>query len=227
MKIKFIREPFDIAPKAPRYTPAAWKALGAGLAFLALCSWPLATSLQALQRANNAQSLARQMLGSQAEALRSVRQRLSDPAMVEKIKAQQRLQQMVRMSWFGLFDALESAAQGVRGGVSILSLIPSQAQADATQVRLTALAANAPIMLEYIRVLRKDPRILQADLTSQQTDGNVGPGVIRLQMTVLWNPQATMQQTVAPEETPTLNQVASTTLSSEPVAKVVIDKGAP
>lgn len=227
-RLRFKHAPFDIAPRAPRYTATAWRTLVAGVLVLLVCAWPLARSLQKLQRAQEALTQVRAERQVQANTQRTAQARLGDPMMVEKIKAQQRLQQMVRMSWFGLFDALEAAAQEVRGGVSILSLVPSQTQADATQVRLTAVAANVPLMLEYIRVLRKDPRILAAELSSQQADDNVGPGVIRMQLNVLWNPQAVMQQPPAPmKELMDHGLVAGTSVARDPVAKVTVNKGVP
>lgn len=227
-KLRFEHTPFDIAPQAPRYTAAAWRILGAGVFVLLACVWPLASSLQELQRAQDVHSLVRAEYQAQVNAQRAAQARLSEPMMVETIKAQHRLQQMVRMTWFGLFDALEAAALEVYGGVSILSLVPSQGEAEATQVSLTAVAANAPIMLEYIRVLRKDSRILAVELNSQQADDNVGPGVIRLQLNVLWNPQAVRHPPSAlQEKSIDHSQVTGTSMARDPVAKVIVNKEAP
>lgn len=227
-RLRFRNGPFDIAPQARRYTAVAWRVFGLGVIFLLASTWFLVRSLQDLQKAEAAQANVRNERQALAMAQRTAQARLSDPVVMEKVKAQQRLQEMIRMSWFGLFDALEAAAQEVRGGVSILSLVPSQAQAEATQVRLTAVAANAPIMLDYLRVLRKDPRILSAELTSQQPDDNVGPGVIRMQLTVVWNPRILAQASPLPDIRPAeQGLVAGTTVGREPVAKVVVNKEAP
>lgn len=224
----FKRAPFDIAPKAPRYTAAAWRILAAGLLVLLACAWPLARSLQELQRAQGERSRAQSELQAQASAQRAVRARLDDPVVLEKVKIQQRLQQMVRMSWFGLFDALETAAHEVRGGVSILSLIPSNAQAEATQIRITAVAVNAPLMLEYLRVLRRDPRIVAVELSSQQADDNAAPGAIRMQLNISWNPQALVPPPAMPTEKPKdQGLVAATSTAREPVAKVTVSKETP
>lgn len=229
MKLRrFKPTPFDIAPEAPRYTAAAWRTLVAGLLVLLACAWPLARSLQELQRARGERSRAQSELQAQASAQRAARARLDDPVVVEKIKTQQRLQQMVRMSWFGLFDALETAAQEVRGGVSILSLIPSNTQAEAMQIRLTAVAVNAPLMLEYLRVLKKDPRIIAVELSSQQADDNAAPGVIRMQLNISWNPQALAPPPTMPTEKPKdQGLVAATSVAREPVAKVMVNRGTP
>ncbi len=224
-RFHFRNAPFDIAPGAQRYTPAAWRVFGIGALFLLICSGLLGYTLQKLQSARTAQTNVRAEQQALAGAQRAALASQSDPRTVEKVKAQQRLQQMIRMSWFGLFDALETAARDVRGGVSLLSLVPSQGQADATQVSLTAVATNTPVMLEYLRLLRKDPRILSAELHSQQPDVNVGPGVIRIQFTVLWNPQALLQAPLLPaNKTLDRGLVANATVMRDPVAKVVVGK---
>lgn len=227
-RLRFRDRPFDIAPRARRYTALAWRIFGLGLLFLLACMWLLVRSLQDLHGAQAAQTSMRAERRALADAQHMAQARLSDPVVMERVKTQQRLQQMIRMSWFGLFDALEAAAQEVRGGVSILSLVPSQAQTETTQVRLTAVAANAPIMLAYLRVLRKDPRILSAELGSQQPDDNVGPGVIRMQLTVVWNPRTFTQAPPLPEvRSVDQGLVAGTAVGREPVAKVVVNKEAP
>lgn len=228
MKPRFRHSPFDIAPRAQRYTRAAWGVLGAGLLFMLACASLLMHARQDLRNTQAAQTDAQAERQAYAATQRLVQARLSDPVVMEKTKAQQQLQQMIRMSWFGPLDALETAARDVRGGVSLLSLVPSQAQAEATQVRLTAVAASAPVMLEYLRILRKDPRILSAELNSQQPDENVGPGVIRMQLTVLWNPRAAAPPQSTPDARPTeRGLVADSALQAEPIARVVVNKGAP
>jgi hypothetical protein len=224
--LRFRHSPFDIAPGARRYTRTAWRVFAAGLLFLLACVWLLLHAKQELRNAQAAQTDVQAERQAFAAAQRLEQTRLNDPAVMAKTKAQQSLQQMIRMSWFGLFDALETAARDVRGGVSLLSLVPSQAQTEATQVRLTAVAASAPVMLEYLRILRKDPRILSAELNSQQPDENVGPGVIRMQLTVLWNPQALAPAQPAPDVRPTApGLVADAAIRRDPVARVVVDKG--
>lgn len=228
MKPRFRHSPFDIAPRAQRYTRVAWGVLGAGLLFMLACASLLMHARQDLRNAQAAQTDAQAERRAFAATQRLAQARLNDPIVLEKTKAQQQLQQMIRMSWFGLLDALETAARDVRGGVSLLSLVPSQAHVEATQVRLTAVAASAPVMIEYLRILRKDPRILSAELNSQQPDENVGPDVIRMQLTVLWNPQAVASAQSVPDARPTeRGLVADSALQAEPVARVVVNKGAP
>lgn len=223
-RTRFRAPSFDIAPQAPRYTAAAWKTLGAGVLFLLVCSWPLVYSFQELKRLEHTQDQTMAQRRLQAETERAELARMQDPVTVEKVKAQQRIQQMVRMSWFGLFDALESAAQEVHGGVSLLSLTPTQAQTGQTQVRLTAVAANASLVVEYLRALRRDPRIVAAELSSQQADDNLGPGVIRVQLNVLWNPQAMPPQpkTTLPTSAEAPGLVADSNLVRPPVARAVV-----
>ncbi|MFN7864048.1 MAG: hypothetical protein ACK5N7_12185 [Curvibacter sp.] len=206
----------------------AWLIFGTGLLFLLVCAGVLIVSMQGLRNVQTAERHAQAERLALAATEREARARLSNPVVLEKVKAQQALQQMIRMSWFGLFDALEDAAKTVRGGVSLLSLVPSQTQAAATQVRLTAVAASAPVMLVYLRRLRTDPRIVSVELNSQQLDENVGPGVVRMQFTVSWNPQVVVHAQPAPAGKPKEpGSVADAGEKRPPVAAAVVNKRVP
>jgi hypothetical protein len=200
MKNMFVRDPFDIAPKAPRQTQASWVTLAAGLLFVALCAWPLVRSMQAMKQAEAASQGARAALNARADSQRTARQRQNDPAFLEQVKAQQKLQQILRMSWSGLFDALESAAQEVRGGAVILSLVPVKTQADAAQVGITALAVSPQIMIDYIGALQKNPHVRQVELTMQQPTVKAGAHVVRFQASVLWDPRSKVAALPAPDQ---------------------------
>lgn len=197
MKSLFMRDPFDIAPQARRPTQASWLALAAGLLFAGLCAWPLTKSLQDMKQIEAAQRSASAELKKQAEGRRAARLRQNDPAVLERVRAQQKLLQTLRMSWGGLLDALEIAAYQVDGGVSILALVPSKTQDDAAQVGITALAANPAIMLKYIGLLQKERHVRQIELTTQQPEDKVGLEVIRFQLAVVWDPRATARPSEA------------------------------
>lgn len=226
--LRFKRSALDIAPKARRYTPGAWRFLAVCAFFFALCAVPLVINWQRLQQAMRDRDAVQAELLAQSAASRSAAARQADPAMVQRVKAQERLQQMMRMSWFGLFDALETAAHEVRGGVSLLSLTPAATQGDATQVRLTALAASAPLMLQYVRVLRRDPRIVAVEMTSHQPDDQAGPGVLRMQLLVVWDAHkpGPMRQATEPVQQQGQGLVASSATRA-PVARVVVREAAP
>jgi hypothetical protein len=189
MKNRFVRDPFDIAPDAPRQTRASWLTLAGGLLFAVLCAWPLARSMQAMDQAESAIEGARAASNAQADDQRAARLRQNDPRLLEQVKAQQKLQQILRMSWSGLFDALESAAQSVHRGAVILSLVPVRTQADAAQVGLTGLAVSPQIMIDYIGALQKNPNVRQVELTMQQPAVKAGVKVVRFQVSVLWDPR--------------------------------------
>lgn len=190
MKSISVRDPFNIAPHAPRHTRASWMVLAAGLLFAGGCIWPLAQGIQAMKQATDVHTAANAAVRSQADVQRTALLRQNDPAALARAKAQQKIQTMLRMSWSGLFGALETAAQAVRGGVSILALVPSNAQANVAQVSVTALAANPHVMLKYVDALQKNSYIRNVEVTMQQPDEKTGPDVIRFQMTVLWDPSA-------------------------------------
>lgn len=197
-----MRDALNIAPHAPRHTVAGWLTLSIGLLAAGVGAWLLAMGMLSLQRAHEMQERVALGLRAQAQSQRAARQRQTEPAVLAQLKAQQRVQQVLRTSWAGLFDALESAAYVVRGGVSILSLMPSKSQGESTQVNLTALAANAPIMLEYLRALRHDHHLQRVELASQQPDDNAGPGVIRFRLSVEWNAQEIPESVMARSDAP-------------------------
>lgn len=221
--LRFKRSALDIAPKAQRYTPGAWRFLAVCAFFFALCTVPLVFNWQRLQHVISGRNAMQEELLAQTVASRSAAARQAEPATVQRVKAQERLQQMIRMSWFGLFDALETAAQDVRGGVSLLSLTPAATQGDSTQVRLTAIAASAPLMLQYIRGLRRDPRIVSVEITSHQPDDQAGPGVLRTQLVVVWDAhkQGPLKQATDPVQQQEPGLVASSATRA-PVARVVV-----
>ena len=180
---------FNVAPVATRHVPLAWVMLaGASLLFIASL-FPLYRELDRLSTAKSAQStLVKTMQREAAEQRKRLNEQNTAAAQErEKIKAQ--LQEFAHMSWDGIFDALEVAADTVHAGVSIISLAPAKVNGTATQLNLTALAANVPIMLAYINALQKDPRVSLVELSTQQPDEKVGPAVVRFRLSVVLNPK--------------------------------------
>ncbi len=192
MTSPFFRDPFDIAPQAQRPTAASWVVLIAGALFAGVCLWILIHSVQTLKRTRELRGATNALMRTQVENQRVAQLRSNHPALLEQVRGQQKLRQFLSMSWGGLFEVLEITAQTVRGGVSILALTPSRTQTDLSQVNITALAVNAPIMLAYIGGLQQDPRVRQVEILSQQPDDKIGPQVLRFQLSVVWDPRATM-----------------------------------
>lgn len=199
MKNIFAPDPFDIAPHAPHHTRASWYALLAGLLFATLCAWPLARGMQAMNQAEAASRGARAALHALADEQRGASLRQNDPRFLDQVRAQQKLQQILRMSWSGLFDALESAVQSVRGGAVIVSLVPVKTQADAAQVGITALAISPQVMIDYIGALQRNPHVRQVELTMQQPAVKAGAQGLRFQVSVLWDPRSNMAFGQAPD----------------------------
>lgn len=185
----FVRDPFDIAPNASRYTRASWLTLVLGLAFMLFCGVLLERGFQAMKQAEEATRKQHELVHAQAESKAAARRTQADPAALERARAQQKLQHILRMSWSGLFDALESAGRKVDGGAVILALAPARTQADAAEVGLTALAISTHVMLEYIRALEGNPHVREVQLVMQQPARNAGTQVVRFQLSVLWDPR--------------------------------------
>lgn len=171
-------DPFNIAPHAPRLTRAGWLCLVLGSTFLLLCSGLLVRGWRDMPRLHDADP-------ARANALPK-----PDAAALEKAQAQQKLQDRLRMSWTGLFDACESAAGKVDGGASIVSLNPGKIQGDAVEVGVTVVALSGQVMLDYIRALQTHPQVREVRLATQQPGTQVVAPALRFQLTVLWAPRA-------------------------------------
>ena len=187
----FVRDPFDLAPRASRHTRASWLTLVLGLLFVLLCTYFLVRGIQAVKQADSGNQVRRQLLRVQAENEAATRRKNSDPTALERIRAEQKLHHTLRMSWAGLFDALESAGKDVDGRTTVLSLAPLKTQADAAEVGITALAVSNQVMVDYIRALEKDPHVREVQLSMQQPALNAGVEVVRFQLSVLWDPRGT------------------------------------
>lgn len=189
----FVRDPFDVAPGATRHTRVAWLTLAVGLVFMLACGALLERNLNAVRHAEDAGRTQRDLARASAEKEIAARQRSSDPAAVERMRAQQRLQNILRMSWSGLFDALESAGRQVDGGAVILALAPARTQADAAEVGLTGLAVSHQVVVDYIRALETSPGVRQVQLATQQPALSSGVQVVRFQLSFLWDPRVRPQ----------------------------------
>jgi hypothetical protein len=185
----FVRDPFDIAPNASRHTRASWLMLLLGVVFALLCAFLLDRSLQAVKQAEETTRKQRDGMQAQARSEAAARVRRADPAALEGARAQQKLQHILRMSWSGLFDALEAAGRQVDGGTTIVSLAPVKTQADAAEVGITGMAVSNQVMLDYIRALGKNPHVLEVNLVTQQPALNAGAPVVRFQLSILWDPR--------------------------------------
>ena len=184
----FSRDPFDLAPRAGRHPPAAWLALAAGLAFAAICAVPLATALDARTRAER-EGIDRALASrrrNDAEAAARLAQ--TDPVALERVKAQRVLQNQLRLSWTGLFDALEAASGAANGGATVLSLAPAASRDDAAEIAITAMATSVPVMLTYVRALQAGEQIREVRLSAQQPASSAGAATVRFQLSLLWVP---------------------------------------
>jgi Tfp pilus assembly protein PilN len=179
----FIRDPFDFAPGSSRHTRVSWLTLAVGLAFACFCAMMLAQNFQALKQAEGDARKQQALLNAKAVSDAASKR---DPAGAQRMKAQRHLQDMLRMSWSGLFDALESSAQKVDGGVAVLALTPTRIQSDAAEVGLTALALSDQVMLDYLRALQASPQLREVKLSAQQPVVNGGVPVVRFQLAITW-----------------------------------------
>lgn len=192
MKAYLDANQFNVAPGASRHPPMTWVMLAASAVVFGVCLYPLSHALGRLNDAKSAQAALIQAMRRDAAEQRKHLADQSNTAALEREKIKAQIQDSMRMSWDGVFDALEVAADTVHAGVSIISLAPAKVSASATQLNIAALAANVPIMLAYVDALKKDPRVSQVEITTQQPDEKVGPAVIRFRISVVLNPKITV-----------------------------------
>jgi Tfp pilus assembly protein PilN len=192
----FVRDPFDLAPGSSRHTRTSWLTLAICVVFALLCAALLERSVETLNRVKESNRAQRLLLDALAQKEAVARAKQSSPAILERIKAQQKLQNMLRLSWSGLFDSLESAGQQVDGRVAILSLAPSRTQAQGAEIGLTAVAVSTGAMIDYISALQRELHIKDVQLTTQQPAQNAGAEGVRFQVSVLWNAEV---QATAPQ----------------------------
>jgi hypothetical protein len=150
-----------------------------------------------LQRSLHAVQQARQAIASQLEARlaqerreAAAREVAKDPAALERLRAQQQLQRNLRMSWSGLFDALEGAARNVQGRATVTALAPARADADLAQVNITGVALTNDVLLEYVEALQDQPHVKDVTLTSHEPAQNSGTAVVRFHLLLVWQPAA-------------------------------------
>lgn len=202
----------NLARSGRKHPPLAWVLLGSSALLCVLNLYPLHRSLQALDEVGAQQREFNKANKRQADTLRKEKLQNSSLPALERDKAQRQLQDFVHMSWDGIFDALEVAADTVRSGVSIVALVPSKVQPSSIELNITALASNTPIMLAYLRALKSDPRVLQVELATQQPDDKSGPGVVRFQFNVVCNPKISVSHTARAPLPATLSATPSPTL---------------
>ncbi|MES2948837.1 MAG: hypothetical protein V4858_09895 [Pseudomonadota bacterium] len=186
----------NVAPGAPKHLPLAWVMLAAGVLVFGASLYPLTHELQRLAEAKSAQAALTKSMRREVTEQRKLQAEQNNSAAMEREKIRAQIHETVHMSWDGIFNALEVAADAVHAGVSIISLAPTRVTGTATQLNIAALAANMPIMLAYIEALKKDPRVSQVEMSTQQPDEKVGPAVIRFRISVVLNPKIEVPRAV-------------------------------
>lgn len=178
----FLQDPFDIAPHARRHAPSAWLLFAVGMAFAAACAVLFARSWGEARQAQVDLVAARGALKAQARAQSKLAEQ-REPGDV--VRARLELQQVLNLSWSGLFDILEGATKAVEARVTVAALAPVVLRPRGAEIGITGLAATPDAMLLYLQTLQADRRIRQVQLVSQQTASAGAASVIRFQATLL------------------------------------------
>jgi len=186
----FTPDPFDIAPAAHRPTRAMWLLLSSTLLFVVASAILLERSLDAVHRAQDATAVQQEAERARVRSNAAARALTEDPATLERLRAQREVQGALRMSWSGLFDALERAGAKVDGRVTLTSLAPIKAKPDGAEVGIVGLAYSTDALLDYLDALQSGKQVKEAVLVSQQlAQGSGGANVTRFHISLVWLPK--------------------------------------
>ena len=167
----------EFAPGA-RNTPR-WRValLLASLLIGALVAWLLTQTLAG--NARQAAELARLTDRQPAPVSGSVRQTRPDPGELARIQWVRQTSQSLMTPWGELLAALEAAPSNV----ALLAVEPSPAR---RSISLTAEAASAKDMLDYVRALQGDTRLSGVLLVSHQVQLQAQGTPLRFQVQANW-----------------------------------------
>ena len=166
------------------FAPAARRMAGSGVAWLALsmalliavgAQWTLAWFDNARQARAIAEAQGRPT-ASPAVAPRAAR---ADPAELARVQLVRQTSQSLATPWADLLAALEAAP----ATVALLSIEPSAAK---RSVALTAEAADAKGMIDYLRALQADSRLSEVVLVSHQLLVQAPGAPLRFQVQARW-----------------------------------------
>jgi len=167
----------EFAPGARSLRPARVALLLASLLIGALAAWLLAQTLTG--NARQAAELARLTAGRQAPVAVSARATRPDPAELARAQWVRQTSQSLKTPWGELLAALEAAPSNV----ALLAVEPSPAR---RSIALTAEAASAKDMLDYLRALQGDTRLSGVLLVSHQVQLQGQGTPLRFQVQANW-----------------------------------------
>lgn len=198
MRQRSILGRLNIAPDVQKHPPLSWMLLALGVLIAVLSTSVLRQRMQELEFVRDKVMAIEKARTRHAGETRKATLVQNSPESRERDRSMQQILEYSQLSWDGMLDVLEVAADTVHGGVSIAGMVPSRVSPSSVQLGITALASNAPIMVAYLEALKKDPRVSQAEIRLQQPEPNVGPAVVRFSMDLMLNPQTTYPHPVRP-----------------------------
>jgi hypothetical protein len=180
--------PFNVARRGPRRAPLVWLLLIISGVVFAASAYSVWLATYQWRDVNARMQDQRDAKIRRDADLRKAKLQRNSPLNQDRERDLRRLKELAGLSWEGLFEAIEIAANRVRGGVSLVAMVPSTVKTSMGQVRISALAANSGVMLFYIDELKKDPRITRVELSQQQPEDKLATNVVRFQLDVMWDP---------------------------------------
>ena len=175
--MKLTRLQLEFATRSRRASPR-------GLALLLVSALLFAASAALVGRAlagNARQARAVAAIGGLqvASAPLGMRGNRPDPADLARAQLVRQTARSLMTPWLDLLEALESAPSNV----ALLSVEPSAAK---RSIALTAEAASATEMLDYLRALQSDKRLSGVTLVSHQVQAQAPGAPLRFQIQASW-----------------------------------------
>lgn len=209
----------NIAPQAPRHRPLAWVILFISIAIFCVSLFPLATLIQEIETLSKRKQELQAIASKMVDEKRKVQLSGDSAGTLRRKETNQAFQALTQLSWESFFDVLETAADLVHGGTSIVSMSPKNITSELLAVDLTGVALNMPIMLAYFQALHTDSRLHKVELNSQQPDKKTAPEAIRFQMTLYIDPRRTSPRSSSTSASPAA-QITEGTIASIAKQKV-------
>lgn len=167
----------EFAPNARTRSPAAWLFLIAALLLLAVLAVQVGHRLYS--NAQQRQATSELDLRERPEPPKTQASVRGDPKEASRLQWARQTSRHLMAPWADLFAALESAPSSV----ALLVVEPS---ADTRSVSLTAEAANATEMLNYLQALQSDARFANVVLLSHAVEVQTPGSPLRFQLRASW-----------------------------------------
>jgi hypothetical protein len=109
------------------------------------------------------------------------------PVPAPRSAAAEELEKSLRVSWAGMFEAIEAAGKKLAGRVAITSLAQADGSQSSSRVRVTGLAFRPDALVQYVGHLQAQPGVRAAALVNAEPVPTSSPPSIRFVLDLAWD----------------------------------------